>query len=511
MARFTNYIPADPEGHIWDVIVVGAGAGGATAGLNLARLGHSVLFIDQGKFLHGDRCAEEMPAIIRSKGSVKFGDGSNERWGQSQDDDSDPAFVVGTGIGGTTSIFSMVMDRFRPVDFTPRQVCDVPLMSTAPESWPIQYEELEPYYREAEDLFRVRGSADPLMSTSGTLKDALSPSFTETVIHDTLAKGGLHPYRLHYAREYALGCDGCLGRRCPYDCRNDAGRMCVVPAIERYGAHILPEAFVFKLKTSGRTVQEAICAWNGRRAAIRGKVYILALNALLTPALLLRSASELFPEGLGNSSGMVGRNLMAHVSDTIEVRFRNLRGRLNEKLHNGLSLNDFYLRDRVKLGNIHVHAMRLDTLGDGGAQPGRQDSYAGTAVFSTIVEDFPYIENRVVPRVDTQGGVDWTYEYPDELRRRSTALVESFSDAIQPWCETSVRNPSGMLNASHVCGTCRFGEDPRCSVLDRNNRIHDIDNAYVVDASFFPSSGGINPSLTIVANSLRVSKLIASR
>jgi choline dehydrogenase-like flavoprotein len=89
--------------------------------------------------------------------------------------------------------------------------------------------------------------------------------------------------------------------------------------------------------------------------------------------------------------------------------------------------------------------------------------------------------------------------------------VDAFADSLRPLCDVSISEPSGMLNRTHACGTCRFGDDPRSGVLDRDNRIHELDNAYVLDASFFPSSGGINPSLTIVANSLRASTLIAAR
>jgi choline dehydrogenase-like flavoprotein len=501
-------VPMDPDGSTWDIVVIGTGAGGAAAGFNLARLGRSVLFLERGALLDEPGSTIGNSRLFHSLGKVYSDCQPYDAQGDGSSNDSKPVLVVGYGVGGTTSLFSMVMDRFRPVDLSPRGFAQIPQSSSLPEAWPIQYEDLEQYYREAEALFRVRGTEDPLTSTQGALLEPLPPSATEGIIHDTLTQSGLHPYRLHYAREHIPDCDGCPVKSCPHDCRNDAGRICVLPALERYGARILPECRVVKLEAIGRSVRQAICVWNGRRIAIRGRIFVLALSALYTPALLLRSANDSFPDGLGNRSGMVGRNLMLHVSDLLSVRFKGLRGLLNGRLHHGLSLNDFYVRDGFKLGNIHAHAMDLTQAMNG--LPGLDNS-AGIALFSTIVEDFPYLQNRVIPKAGSEEEVFWEYEYPNELRFRSQMLVNLFADAIRPICDLSVREPSGILNATHTCGTCRFGDDPSTSVLDRENRIHDLDNAYVLDASFFPSSSGINPSLTIVANSLRVSSLIARR
>ena len=501
-------IPSDPQETIWDIVVIGTGAGGAAAGFNLARLGRSVLFLERGEGFDSTGSLVRKWSLFHSGGIVRSDGQPTSVKGGKEGGDGKPVFSVGYGIGGTTSMFSMVMDRFRPMDLEPRCLAQVPPSSSLPDAWPIQYEELEPYYDEAESLFRVRGTDDPLASIRARLLEPLPPSGTETIIQDTLVESGLHPYRLHYAREHVSSCDGCIAKPCPHICRNDAGRICVLPALEHYGAKILPECLVVKLETSGRSVRQAICVRNGRRMAIRGRIFVLALNALLTPALLLRSANESFPDGLGNRSGMVGRNLMSHVSDLLSVRIEAHRGLLNGDLRHGLSLNDFYVRDGLKLGNIHAHAMDFSPLAHG--LP-RLDDSTGTALFSTIVEDFPYLQNRVVPKTGSEEQVSWEYEYPDELRFRSGMLVRLFAESLRPRCDVSVRKPVGMLNTSHMCGTCRFGDDPDTSVLDRENRLHDLDNTYIVDGSFFPSSGGINPSLTIVANSLRVSALLARR
>jgi choline dehydrogenase-like flavoprotein len=506
--RLADCIPTDPQDTIWDVVVIGTGPGGATAGFNLARLGRSVLFLERGTlFPKADRDAQ-YHCLTRSAGSVEsdcypYGTQCAAAQGASA-----PELLCGYGVGGATALFDAVMERFRPVDLSPRSITYVPPSSSLPEAWPIHYDELEPYYCDAEALFRVRGTTDPLATMRGALLEPSAPSDVEIFVRDTLKQSGLHPFRLHYAREQVAGCKGCLWLLCPNACRNDAGRICVLPALEHYNAHVLPECLVLKLEASGRTVRQAICSWKGRRIAIRGKIFVLALGALFTPALLLRSASDSFPDGLGNSSGMIGRNLMMHVSDCIAVQFKTLQGQLNGALNHGLSLNDFYVRDGYKLGNIHAHATDFSEF------PGELpslDGSTGSVAFHTVVEDFPYSENRVVPRNGSEDQVVWEYNYPGELLQRSQMLLDAFADSLRPLCDVSIRKPSGVLNPSHMCGTCRFGNDCSSSVLDRENRIHDLDNTYVLDASFFPSSSSINPSLTIAANSLRVSALIATR
>jgi choline dehydrogenase-like flavoprotein len=502
-----EFIARNPEDDVWDVVVIGTGAGGATAGFNLARLGRGVLFLERGK-LHGLREVSKSGVSGEPpRDAIESGWWPDPMYRRGAAD-GEVGVAVGCGVGGSTAVFGMVLDRFRPVDFTPRLFAPQRHATALPDVWPIEYSELEPHYRAAEALYRVRGTVDPLTPPVGTLLAPPVPSGSEFALQETLHQSGLHPYGLHLSCERISGCDGCLGRLCTQACRNDAARICVLPALEQYGAKILPECRAISLETTGSAVSSVICMWNGRRLVIRGRTFVLALHALLTPALLLRSANETYPDGLGNSSGLVGRNLMWHVTDHLLVRSDTLHGHANEHFRHGLSLNDFYVRAGVKLGNIHAHAGDFkDFLKRSTSLP----SSDGSALFHTIVEDFPYPENRVTQVAGSDDAIAWEYNYPAELRARSEAIVSAFADALHGRCEVTMGKPSSRLNGGHACGTCRFGTDPRTSVLDRDNRIHDLDNAYVVDASFFPSSGGINPSLTVIANSLRVSEAVAKR
>jgi choline dehydrogenase-like flavoprotein len=521
----------DPEGQIWDVVVIGTGAGGATAGFALAQQGKSVLFLERGKSLDQD------PAVTRGR---PFGwDGGTESalnhgwWPEPLIRQYGPHHVagyqpIGAGTGGSTSVFGMVMDRLRPDDFTPRRFHPAASESSLPEAWPIDYDELAPFYERAEQQFRVRGTLDPLGPRRRALLPPPEPTPRETEVSGALSECGLHPYRIPYAQDRVEGCQGCAAMLCPRECRNDAARMCLRPAMRQYGAQLLTGCRVVRLDEQARAIQSATCEWQGKRLAVRGRVFVLAANAFMTPDLLLRSANERFPEGLANSSGMVGRNLMLHASDFLLVQSKRNQGGVKPVMNHGLSLNDFYSHDGAKLGNIHVHPVpvtrdmtlafmrmhmkRLNRLPlpvlSAAAAVGAA-VHRSSLVFSTVLEDLPYLCNRVVTR--KEAGVAYDYRHPHELRERSWKLFLGFKAAIAQRFTVRPLRPVGMLNMSHVCGTCRFGDDSGTSVLDRDNRAHDLDNLYVVDASFFPSSGGINPSLTIAANALRVGQTIACR
>jgi choline dehydrogenase-like flavoprotein len=542
-----DVVPQDPEDHVWDVIVIGTGAGGATAGFNLARLGRSVLFVERGRLLHHD------PTVVRGAPFTWRGDPElalNHGWWPRplyRREDEHAAAVpmrppFGSGAGGSTAQFGAVMDRFRPEDFTPRRYFpDIPDTSL-PEAWPVSYEEMVPYYERAESLYRVRGTEDPLAPTGANLLEPAPASDRELAIVDALKRGGLNPYRLHTAVERVPGCLGCDGMLCPHPCRNDAARICLYPALERYGAKILPNCRAIRFEESGRVVKEVICDSDQQRIALRARVFVLAANAFFSPVLLQRSANEHFPDGLANRSGLVGRNLMLHAANHLFTRLKRPAPGLGSTMNYGLSLNDFYIHDGTKLGNIHAHPVATrgemmsfllqrhlprSTTGTGSGSR-RWAAYLPAGLLSrvtsmarflcrpwtafvAIVEDLPYPENHVAAKPGSEEDIVYTYRYPDELRRRARVMCDSFASAVSPFFDVQTLEPTGALNGSHVCGTCRFGDDPRTSVLDRDNRAHDLDNLYVLDASFFPSSGGINPSLTIVANSLRATDKIAQR
>lgn len=532
--RVVNYIPKDPACEEWDVVVVGTGMGGSTAGYELARLGRRVLFVEKGKFLHGDPrsnrppaegCGEENARLlvgrwpVRHKGWTSFGP-------------VEFFAPLGCGSGGSTALYGAQLERFAAEDLRPRaNFPDVP-EANLPEAWPISYEELVPFYRRAEAHYGVCGTPDALNpDREAKLREPPPLSERDQFIFDSFTEQGLHPYRSHVGYHQRDDCWECIDL-CPRRCKSDAGARSLLPALTEHGASLLSECEVLEVIADRRRVKTLRVRHEGRELCIAAKAFVLACGSLTTPALLLRSRSPDWPDGLANASGAVGRNLMLHTSDFLVVDQREERSSAGPV--KSISLNDFYFENGLKLGTLQSVGLRplapfilgylrymeekdprwwrrqvsgyLPQVADVASRWFRRAS-----VFSTIIEDLPYSDNRVLVDADAPNGSRFVYTYSRELRRRNQLFRRQVARRLSPRLPTRVvTGGRNNINYGHACGTCRFGDDPRTSVLDRTNRAHDLDNLYVVDASFFPSSGGTNPSLTIAANALRVGGIIAA-
>jgi len=519
----------------WDVIVVGTGMGGGLLGYRLARAGRRVLFVEKGRStLPGapDTIRAAMPELAEP-GAVRSATdylAALARAGRTTDELTDVSgrrpkrFIpfIGSGTGGSSALYGMVCERFFPQDFTPRQYFPNAGDSSVPEAWPIGYDELAPWYDEAERLLGVRGQRDPLRSgaTAAALPEPPPFSPENRVLVDYFTGRGLHPYHLPMACRYVPGCRTCQTFLCDRSCKNDAATAGVLPAVTEHGATLLTESPVLRLEADRRSVQRVICRHRGTTLALRGRVVVLAAGALATPVLLLNSRSGDWPNGLANGSDLVGRNLMRHLLEPVEVWPEP--GTRTTEANKQIGLNDFYLYQGRKYGTVQSFGALppLEWLtnrpGAAGAalrllRPAVRAVYerffTGGLVLAGIMEDLPYPDNRVLPgRTDPDGRQRIRLNYrlrPAELERREV-FVGLLRDLLRPFRTVSLGNGRDNKNLGHVCGTCRFGTDPATSVLDPNNRAHEVDNLYVVDTSFFPSSAGLNPSLTVAANALRV-------
>jgi len=522
----------------WDVLVIGAGLAGATIGYKLARLGRRVLFCEKGlakpdgtpRYV-GDYAETSFPdvqapalrhaACLRKAGRCwdEWVDVSGER---------ERTFIpfIGAGGGGSSALYGMAMERLFPSDFTPRRNFAEAAESTLPESWPITYEDLAPFYDEAEALYRVRGSRDPLRHESALgpllVPAALSPAGRQ--LWSVLEQEGLHPYRLPMACEHVSNCQGCQGYLCPRDCKNDGGRTCLTPAITRYGAALLDECEVERLEATEDRIIAVECHRRGQRFRLRAKRYVLAAGALATPCILLRSRSDQWPAGLANRSGLVGRNLMRHFVDLYLIKPR-LPGTL-ENRHKEIAFSDFYETDRGKLGSVQsfgrlppadvlIASLEKDAYDKGRkwlvplvhlagriARPIVRAMVNNSVVLAAVTEDLPYHRNRVF--LDASGRPILDYRISPHDAKRIETMRAYLRAILRHHGGRLIRQAENNERIAHACGTCRFGKDPRESALDPYNRAHGLANLYVVDSSFFPSSGGVNPALTIVANALRV-------
>ncbi|MCV7377227.1 GMC family oxidoreductase [Mycobacterium alsense] len=272
----------------------------------------------------------------------------------------------------------------------------------------------------------------------------------------------------------------------------------------------------------------------GQRLGLRGPQPdappdgLLAAGALATPVLLLNSRSGDWPNGLANGSDYVGRNLMRHLMDWIEVWPE--RGCKITAENKEVGLNDFYFWEGQKYGTVQsagamANLASMDMLTN---QPGWQPKmlramspavrpiydrfFNGGLVLVPMMEDLPYLDNRVLPSdrpgADDRQRLRLHYRlHASEIERRGV-FVRQIKEVLKPFRTLTLRTGANNSTLGHVCGTCRFGTDPQTSVLDAHNRAHELDNLYVVDASFFPSSAGLNPSLTVAANALRVAEYL---
>lgn len=504
-------MPPDFVNEFWDVAVIGTGMGGAVAGHKLAKAGHRVIFLEKG--LADFPSANGALQLDTENPSVRIQNGSwpTKITGSVNGTHSQFFAPLGCGAGGTTLLYAAALERFEPSDFN--------------ERWPITFEQLEPFYRKAEEMFKVHGTDYPLYPSE--MPHLLPPSLmSECDEHffESFKASGLNPYRLHVGYGNAQNCKECGGYVCPQKCKSDAKTICIEPALKTGNAYLLDCCEVERLEADTSSVKEIICQRDGKKISIRSRMVVLAAGAYFTPVLLLKSANEHWPNGLANNSGLVGRNLMFHVSDMIAIW---PRGRYSMDGHRkALAFRDFYAYKGVQLGSVQSTGLTagygniiyfLKTAFDKSrwswAKPVRpllripayiaSLIFGNATIFATILEDKPYPENRITLDPKEPSGMRFNYTVHPELVERVEMHRRLIKNALARH-RLMIITPEVNLNYGHPSGTCCFGADPSSSVLDTNNKTHELDNLYVVDASFMPTSGGASPSLTIAANALRV-------
>ena len=535
-----------PDLHqLWDAIVVGTGPGGAAAGLALAEAGKTVLFLEEGgpSDLRGS-----YPELLPPRRGAVLGPADAHllrragRYEHLVHDTSGPRpreFVpfIGAGPGGSSALYGMALERFLPQDFEPAAQHPGATVSTQVDAWPIRYADLAPFYAQAEQRLRVRGEIDPLIAQRGGAAQpaqllpapALSPH--AQAFSGLMRSQGLHPYRLPAACEALPGCTSCQGYLCAQPCKNDAQRSLLQPALQQPGGRYLGGCRVTGMATDGRRVTGVLAQHQGQALRLQARTVILAAGALQTPLILLRSRNTDHPDGLGNRSGWVGRNLMRHFVDLYLVQPDPQLPPIDNR-QKEIAFNDFYLGQDAKLGTVQSFgslpppAMLVGSLQDdvrasalsplAAALPWVQPLLApllgrmmgGAMILATITEDLPYADNAVRPASHQGGALNLHYRLQPEAHRRVALFRKRMRQVLQGQRWRLLPQADNNQRLAHACGTCRMGDDAATSVLDRQNRVHGLDNLFVVDSASFPSSGGTNPSLTIMAQALRVGQLL---
>ena len=494
-----------------DVLIIGSGMGGGTLAWALKDAGVKVLLVERGGFLPREP-ENSQPEQMYLKGRYKnAGLWYNGHTGES--------FAPGVyyWVGGNTKFYGASLPRFRRSDFT-----EITHQEGVSRAWPFSYDDLEPFYGQAETLFDAHGQVgeDPTEPPHSTPYPfpALEHEPTIARFADSLRRQGLKPFRMSNGMNVASMADRAAvttADGCPDDTgmKAEAENKVVRPALAGGHVKILVKTEVTRLLTSpdGRRVVAAEARHKGRIVRINANRVVVACGAVNSSVLLLRSATRAHPDGLGNSSGLLGRNYMVHNS-TFFVGVNPIR--MNPtKWQKTLGLNDFYEAGAgtpFPLGNLQM----LGKLQAAMIKPARPWAPDWALKFMTdrsldiylTTEDLASRHNRV--RVDSDRIlIDWTATNVSphrELVKRTTRLVRK---AGYPLIFTQ---RMGIDTNSHMCGTAVAGVDPSISVLDANCRSHDIENLWIADASFFPSSAALNPALTIAANALRIAPAIAA-
>ncbi len=518
----------------YDVIVIGTGAGGGTLAHRLAPTGKRILLLERGDYLPRERDNWDSNAVfVRGKYRAP------EYWYDRHGDEFPPE--VNYYVGGNTKFYGAALFRLRPEDFG-----EIRHHGGLSPAWPIRYDDLEPYYTQAEHLYLVHGhhGEDPTEGATSA-QYQLPPVQHEPRIQqlsDDLEKQGLHPFHLpigvdltqdergaatHASR--CIRCDRVDGFPCLLNAKSDAQVICVDPALEHPNVELMTNAHVLRLDTdaSGRTVNRVTALVDGSTTvSLSADIVVVSCGAVNSAVLLLRSASDTHPKGLANSSGVVGRHYMRHNNLALMAVSREPNPTRFQKT---LALNDWYSGSDdwdYPLGGIQM-------LGKSDAEQVRSGAprWAGkvspTMPFEVVAqhavdfwlcgEDLPQPDNRV-----TLGPDDSIHLTLDEknnveglrrLRHKLQGMLGDLGMHREHLLDHSIYLHKGMpIGATaHQAGTVRFGTDPKSSALDVTCRAHDVDNLYVVDTSFFPSIGAVNPSLTAIANALRVGDHIAER
>ena len=489
----------------YDVVIIGTGAGGGTVARALADAPARILLLERGRFVPLEPENRDPAAVWKHRRYQ-----TSERWLDGGGRPFRP--YMHYCVGGNTKFWGSVLFRMRREDFG-----EIEHVDGVSPAWPVDYDALEPYYERAERLYEVHGTAgaDPTEAPRKPFPHAAVPHAEQVEAWVArIREQGLHPSPLPLGLRgpgepgRCILCNTCNSFPCHRDAKSDADVCCVRPAAGRDNVTLWTDARARRLLTDpgGRRVEAVEVDHAGERRRVDASLVVLSCGAVNSAALLLQSANGKHPRGLANSSGLVGRRYMAHLA-TMMAGFHPFR-RNHTVFQKTVAINDFYLEGPdggYPLGQIQsqgrTHGVMART-----AVPwmplGFFDYWVARGLdWLAMTEDLPRPDNRVT--VDADGRIRLDYR-PNNVRAHERLVREVRRMLRRLGLGIIYVHPRSIHNTTHQCGTLCFGTDPRRSVLDPWCRTHDVENLFVVDASFFPSSSAVNPGLTIVAQALRV-------
>jgi choline dehydrogenase-like flavoprotein len=515
----------------FDVIVIGSGPGGASLAQALAPTGSRILILERGDYLPREQANWSAKAVF-VEGKYQ----AAETWIDAKGGTFSPQLHY--FLGGNSKVYGSALFRLRERDFD--EIVHAGGISPA---WPLKYNDFAPYYDDAEALFHVHGARgeDPNEPTSTKSYPFASVKHEPKVaeLSAKLSGIGLKPFHLPLGilldqkedgfatpTSVCIRCAAFDGFPCLLNGKADAQVMCIDPMLAKHdNVTLLTNAYVCKLGTdvSGRNVDSVHVEREGGKEVYTADVVVVACGALSSALLLLRSASDRHPNGLANGSDQVGRNYMRHEMSIVMAVMRHVNETVFQKT---LALSDFYFGSddwKYPLGLIQMCASSHADQIKGEELPGWlewlpdmpfHEVARHSMDFWLQAEDLPHPDNRVYYK-DGKVHLDIVETNPEALKRLKQKLKDILSLIGWPAVLLERSHYPGkdisLSGTAHQAGTCRFGTDPATSVLNLDCRTHEVDNLYVTDASFFPSIGAVNPTLTIIANALRVAENIKAR
>ena len=514
------------DGAHFDIVIVGSGAGGGTLARHLAASGLKVLVLERGDWLPQEPQNWDAEEVFQKGRYV-----SKDTWF----DKHNKPFQPGSHyfVGGATKMYGAAHFRLRQQDF--EELVHFDGISPA---WPLRYSDFEPFYQRAEEMYHVHGqrgedpTEPPCQGPYPHPPIAHEPRIQKLV--DDLRSAGLHPFHAptgvmldeaNMAFSRCRKCNCCDGFPCLVHAKSDADVLGMRPALAANNVSLLTRAHVSRLLTdaSGRTVKAVQLERDGLPMTVSGDVVVVSCGAANSARLLLMSANDQHPKGLANSSDQVGRNYMYHNSKAMVALAHEPNTTVFQKT---ITINDWYLGDAdfdYPMGNIQMTGKTNGTIMKGYApletflMPGwSMDKIAEHALdFWISSEDLPAAENRVTVNQEGQINLNYTpnnQSAAQHLYGRLTGLLDQLylkNHLVER--QFYIKSEMSIAAVGHQAGTCRFGTDPATSVLDIHCKTHELDNLYVVDTSFMPTIGAVNPSLTAIANALRVGDHLLER
>ena len=487
-----------------EVVVVGSGMGGGTLALALAQRGVDVLLVERGERLPREP-ENWSPGEVFLRRRYK----PAELW----EDAAGSLFAPGVHyvVGGNTKVYGASLPRFRESDFE-----EVEHLEGVSPAWPFRYAGLEPFYGEAERMYAVHGTAgsdptEPWRSTPFPYAAMPHEPYVADLV-GRLTAAGVHPASTAMGVDLRPGgrcvrCATCDGFPCRLGAKSDAEVCAVDPALATGSARLATGVRVDRLVTdgSGRRVVKAVGFGAEGPVTVHGRRFVVSAGAANSAALLLRSSSPEHPDGLGNSSGRLGRSFMMHNNAHIAAVDANRRN--DVVFQKTVMVTDWYSDggDGHPLGTVQaigkVQGVMMKSWATRVPLPLLEAIARRSVEWVVMGEDLPDPANRVTlspaGRIRTTRVATNTRQHALLLARTKRLMRDAGYDVV-------FTQPFDISMNSHMCGTVVAGADPATSVLDGHCKAHDLDNLWVVDAGFFPSSAAMNPALTIAAQALRV-------